>query len=151
MFQSMVYWIFSMILPLVGSFYIASLMVSRQSLFQVIVLSRFKPCWLSFITGTKQSYHITMNYVDGEETLQWRHNERDGVPNHQLLADCWLNRLFRRRSKKTSKFRVTGLCEVNADNTSTWWRHHRKTITMGAFTYARKHSKLISLLGTFQQ
>ena len=43
-------------------------------------------------------------------TLQWRHNERDGVSNHRRL-DYLLNRLFRRTSKKTSKFRVTGLCE----------------------------------------
>ena len=39
--------------------------------------------------------------------LQWRHNRRDGVPNHQP-HDCLLNWLFRRRSKKTSKVRVTG-------------------------------------------
>ena len=43
-------------------------------------------------------------------TLQWRHNERDGVSNHQRL-DGLLKRLFRRRSKKTSKLRVTGPCE----------------------------------------
>ena len=39
-------------------------------------------------------------------TLQWRHNERNGISNHRRL-DCLLNRLFRRRSKKTSKLRVT--------------------------------------------
>ena len=33
---------------------------------------------------------------------QWRHNERDGVLNHRRL-DGFLNRLSRRRSKKTSK------------------------------------------------
>ena len=43
------------------------------------------------------------------QTLQWRHNGRDGVSNHQP-QHCLLNRLFRRRSKKTSKLRVTGLC-----------------------------------------
>ena len=32
-------------------------------------------------------------------TLQWRHNERDGVSNHQP-HDCLLNCSFRRRSKK---------------------------------------------------
>ena len=37
--------------------------------------------------------------------LQWRHNGRDGVSNHQL-HDCLLNRLFRRRSKKTPKLRA---------------------------------------------
>ena len=49
-----------------------------------------------------------------------------------------LNRLFGRRSEKTSKLRVTGLCEKNsqvageflaqrasnAENVSIWWRHH---------------------------
>ena len=42
-------------------------------------------------------------------SLQWRHNDHDGVSNHQPRG-CLLNRLFRRRSKKTSKFRVTSLC-----------------------------------------
>ena len=40
--------------------------------------------------------------------LQWRHNGRDGVSDHQP-HDCLLNRLFRRRSTKTSQLRVTGL------------------------------------------
>ena len=70
-------------------------------------------------------------------TLQWRHNERDGISNHQPY-DCLLNRLSRRWSKKTSKLRVTGLCAgnspgtgelpaqraSNAENVSIWWRHH---------------------------
>ena len=61
----------------------------------------------------------------------------DGVSNHQP-RDCLLKRLFRRRSKKTSKLRVTGLCvgnspgtgeftaqmASNAENFSIWWRHH---------------------------
>ena len=69
--------------------------------------------------------------------LQWRHNERDGVSNHQRI-DCSLNRLFRHRSKKTPKLRVTGLREGNSlvtgefptqrlsntGNISIWWRHH---------------------------
>ena len=41
--------------------------------------------------------------------FRWRHNDHDGVSNHQP-HDCLLNRLFRRRSKKTSKLRVTSLC-----------------------------------------
>ena len=69
--------------------------------------------------------------------LWWRHNDRDGVWDHQP-HDCLLNRLFRRRSKKTSKLRVTDLCAgnspgtgefpaqraSNAENVSIWWRHH---------------------------
>ena len=34
-----------------------------------------------------------------QNTLHWRHNDHDGVSNHQP-HDCLLNRLFRRRSKK---------------------------------------------------
>ena len=69
--------------------------------------------------------------------LHWRHNGHDSVSNQQP-HDCLLNRLFRLRSKKTSKLRVTGLCAgnspetsefpaqmaSNAENVSIWWRHH---------------------------
>ena len=46
-------------------------------------------------------------------SLQWRHNGHDGILNHWHL-DCLINRLFRRRSKETTKFHVTGLCEGNS-------------------------------------
>ena len=46
-------------------------------------------------------------------SLQWRHNDHDGISNHQPHV-CLLNHLFRRRSKKTSKLRVTGLCVGNS-------------------------------------
>ena len=49
-------------------------------------------------------------------SLQWGHNGRDEVSNHQP-HDCLLNRLFRRRSKKTSKLRVTSLFAVNSSVT----------------------------------
>ena len=49
-------------------------------------------------------FHFTFGY-----SLRWRQNGRDSISNHQP-HDCLLNRLFRRRSKKTSKLRVTGLC-----------------------------------------
>ena len=42
-------------------------------------------------------------------SLQWRHNGHDGVSNHQP-HHCLLNHLFGRRSKKTLKLCVTGLC-----------------------------------------
>ena len=48
--------------------------------------------------------------------LEWSHNGRDSVSNHQP-DDCLFNRLFRRRSKKTSKLRVTGLCAGNSPGT----------------------------------
>ena len=56
-------------------------------------------------------YHrVDLAWLSKRLPLQWRHNGRDGVSNHQRL-DCLFNRLFRRRSKKTSKLHVTGLCE----------------------------------------
>ena len=75
-------------------------------------------------------------------SLRWRHNDHAGVSNHQPHG-CLLNRLFRRKSKKTSKLRVTGLCVGNspgtgefparmasyAENVSIWWRHHADTVS----------------------
>ena len=72
-----------------------------------------------------------------DHTLQWHHNGHDGVSNHQP-HDCFLKRLNRCRSKKTSKLHVTGLCvgnspvtgefpaqrASNAENVSIWWCHH---------------------------
>ena len=46
-------------------------------------------------------------------SLHWRHNDHDGVSDHQPRG-CLLNLLFRSRSKKTSKLRVTGLCVGNS-------------------------------------
>ena len=46
-------------------------------------------------------------------SLRWRHNGCDSVSNNQP-RDCLLSRLFRRRSKKTWKLRVTGLCVGNS-------------------------------------
>ena len=84
------------------------------------------------------TYHcLTVTKVSKWCTLQWRHNERIGLSNHQPHG-CLLNRLFGSRSKKTSKLRVTGLCAgkspgtgeflaqmaSNAEHVSIWWRHH---------------------------
>ena len=69
--------------------------------------------------------------------LEWRHNEHNSVSKHRRLGYL-LNSLFRRRSKKTSKLRVTVLCAgnplvtgefpakraSNGENISIWWRHH---------------------------
>ena len=46
-------------------------------------------------------------------SLRWRHNGPDSESNHQPHG-CLLNRLFRRRSRKTSKLRVTGLWVGNS-------------------------------------
>ena len=84
-----------------------------------------------------QHISFTDGSPEGFIPLQWRHNERDCVFNRRRF-DCLPNRLSRRRSKKTSKLHVTGLCEgnspatgefptqraSNAECVSVWWRHH---------------------------
>ena len=69
-------------------------------------------------------------------------SDLDGVSNHEP-NDCLLNRLFRCRSKKTPKLRVTDLCAgnspvtgefpaqraSNAENVSISWRHHVNNMT----------------------
>ena len=61
-------------------------------------------------------YRFTCAVSPAYISLQWRHNGCDGVSNHQP-HHCLLNSLFRRRSKKISKLRVTGLCEWNSSVT----------------------------------
>ena len=89
-------------------------------------------------------YNIFNNYEHGLKfsllvvtELLWRHNGRGSVSNHQP-RDCLPNHSFRRRSKKTSKIRVTGLCvgkspgtgefpaqmASNVENVSIWRRHY---------------------------
>ena len=53
---------------------------------------------------------------DWFRSLRWRNNGRNSVSNHQP-HHCLLNRLFRRRSKKTPKLRVTGLCVGDSPGT----------------------------------
>ena len=83
---------------------------------------------------------VTLKYKP--TTLERCHDERNGVSNHQS-HDCLFDALFRRRSKKTSKLRGTGLCEgsspvigklsaqkpSNAEYVAIWWCHYGKYYT----------------------
>ena len=62
-------------------------------------------------------------------SLQWRHNERDGVSNHRR-HDCLLNRFVRRRSEKPSKLCGTDLCEGNSPVTG-----HKGSVTRKMLPY----------------
>ena len=97
---------------------------------------------------TSQTPQIDHKYVQIVECWNKRfyvllhYDDHAGVSNHQPHG-CLLNRLFRRKSKKTSKHRVTGLCAGNspgtgefpaqmasyAENVSIWWRHQANTKT----------------------
>ena len=92
--------------------------------------------WLDTTGGVPRKQYPEICFVD---TLQWRHNGRDGVSNHHP-HHCLLNSLF--RSKITPKHRVTDLCAgnspvtgefpaqkaSNAENVSIRWRHHEELI-----------------------
>ena len=79
-----------------------------RQLTQICVI---RPQWVKNIYAGYCSKHPARVQI----SLQWRRNEREGVSNHQCL-DCFLNHLFRRRSKKTQKLCVTGLYDGNH-----WW------------------------------
>ena len=114
----------------------------------LLIVFLFRTCVILCFMLTLSPYTCFMWNLDSSEKskiwwciihfspLQWRHNGRYSVSNHQP-HDYLLNRLFRRRSKKTSKLRATGLCAVNSPGTgefpaqmasnaenSIWWRHH---------------------------
>ena len=97
---------------------------------------------MAVLRRVKISHHTQSNTCKSLSVLHWLHDERDGVSNHHR-SDCLLNRLLRRRLKKTSKLRITGLCAgnspvtgefpaqraSNAENVSISWRHHDDTVT----------------------
>ena len=64
--------------------------------------------------------------------LQWRHDERDGVSNHKP-HDCLPKRSFRHRWEKTSKLRVTGLCEGNSPLTGEF--PHKEPVSRKMFPF----------------
>ena len=112
------------------------------------VMAKFDQKWyflkMTIYHRNVKDNHIWYNWIQfpywklsSMTTLQWRHNEHDGISNHQP-RDCLLNHLFRRKSQKTSKLHVTGFCAgnslvmgefptqmaSNAENISIWWCHH---------------------------
>ena len=99
----------------------------------ICVFNSFRERYIQFVNcTTAEDVPLTIYVV--LIALQWRHNERNGISNHQP-SDRLLDR---RRLKKTPKLRVTGFCAGNspvtgefpaqrasyAENVSIWWRHH---------------------------
>ena len=111
----------------------------QRAHYDVSVMYRYQNLRLSTVTGCMIRNDIYNMYMNNTiMTLQRCHNERDGVSNYQRI-DCLLNRLFRGRSKKTSKLHaILVFCEGNSpvlggfpwqrasntENILTWWRHH---------------------------
>ena len=111
-------------------------------------------CGLGEMVGCKPNLQVKWNgnivTLTKLPSFQWRHNKRHGISNHRRL-DCLLNRSFMRRSKRTSKLRVTGRCgwnlpvmsefpaqrASNAGNVSIWWRHHHHLLRWNFLTTSR--------------
>ena len=76
--------------------------------------SHWVPEWLyslhlsRFVTGLLVCWGVSswvpMHNLNQINTLQWRHNESDGVLNHRRL-DCLLNRFFQAQIKENIKVR----------------------------------------------
>ena len=77
------------------------------------ICSRSLAPWTILSISTNDDEQSSPNFLTHDLSLRWRHNGHHGVSNHQH-HQCLLNRLFRRRSKITSKLRVTGLCAGNS-------------------------------------
>ena len=85
-----------------------------------------------FCTKIFQAANSSKTHPVHSLTLLRRHNERYGVSNHQP-HHCLVKRLFRHRSKKTSKLRVTGLCAGNSPLTGEF--PHKSPVTRKMFPF----------------
>ena len=138
----------------------------KNPLKPVLLQTNFEASFYFWRKVTARYHYITLFHTDNTKmmhfSLQWRHNETDGVSNHQP-RDCLLNSLFMHRSKKTSKLRVIGLCAGNspvtgefpaqrannAENVSIWWRHHERCWKITAAPWSACHGNMSWLcLGT---
>ena len=143
--------------------------VFRLNYANVIAADVLAPCIISGLVIDYAEYFLQrltheMRIMHGQQhlfstaeelflSLLWRHKGLDGVSDHQF-HECSLNRLSKRRSKKTSKLRVTGLCvgnspvtgefpaqrASNAENVSIWWRHHENDRIIMRWIVARWYS-----------
>ena len=95
-------------------------------------------------------YRTILLTVELKQSLQWRHNERDGVSNHQ--PHDWLLNLYsgadqrKPQSSVSLSFvreipRATGEFPAqrasNAEKVSTWWRHHDEEVLTGTSSHLR--------------
>ena len=92
--------------PAVGK----STFIKIKFLCRQVTICCVNQCWQCSVMYVMAHAHSQSNH---SLSLRWRHDGRAGVSTHQP-HECLLNFLFRHRSKKTSKLRVTCLCEGNS-------------------------------------
>ena len=89
-----------------------------------------KTCVFKSLVNTVPTDYLAALFI---VALQWRHNERDGISNHQPY-DCSLNRLVKENIKAPRHWPLCGNSPVtgelsaqrasNAENISIWSRQH---------------------------
>ena len=110
---------------------------------QVYSTSKLDTVFLKFLCGQiiSDTYRDAIFFPSFFVSLEWRHNEHDGVSNHQP-HDCLLNRFFKAQINENMKvprhwplwveFTVDRWFPAqrasNADNDPIWWRHHVPTV-----------------------
>ena len=127
-------------------------------------LYKTSPCRIFAAVHSRYCGHFSPKTTrkNNNMTLQWRHNERDGVWNHRRLH-CLPSRLFRCWSMKTSKLHINGLCEgnppvtggfpsqrvCNAENVSILLRHHESSVRMiyRCLTWVQNLTKVLTFSG----
>ena len=108
----------------------------QRAIFQIYCVQFGKKAQFDKHSGSTQCRELTQwgrscwfwpgQHIIGSALL-WRHNGRAGVSNQP--RNCLLNRLFRCRSKKRWKLRVTGLCAGHSPSNS----GHKWSITRKCF------------------
>ena len=124
-----------------ASLYGGPVMESEQQILNWLVKLDAIPLVIMWLTWYTLIFYRKHDFVFDIIPLQWCHHECTCMSNNWHLL-CFLNRSFRRRSKKISKLRVTGPCEENplvtsgfpsqrptyAENISVWWCQHALTL-----------------------
>ena len=115
---------------LIGKMFIYENMLSMEDL---LIDQRFYTWIFSMWPLCIIMHSMLCCYLYSIQMTKWRHNGGVGVLNHRCL-DGLLKRLFRRRSKKRSKLRITGLCEGTLPMTS-GFPSHKGPVTLKTFPF----------------
>ena len=119
-------------MPVGGANNLGLYSLSERTSYRKILWSLDPQMFYGYLKVCTQFRWSRRYFLNGRQSLLWRHNGLDSVSNHQP-HDCLLNRLFRRRSKKTSKLRVAGLCAGNSPGTGVFPVRKARTRKMFSF------------------
>ena len=148
---------------------------TTQNLADTVVMFHCREGFIFEMENGIKSRHFTIQCIERNDEMVWSDLPGDCKGRSTInitvtsywarwrlkspAAPFFLNRLFRSRSNKTSKLRVTCLCvgnspgtgefhtqrASNAENVSIWWRHHEVHVNY----FANRHVWQMSVPGAF--